>query len=68
MIDDTHVHLKAAIITQAINDYARALKSEDEQQAQYLERWFKSEWGEFLSGNSGNFIVEKTKKELQKGR
>lgn len=66
MIDDTHVFLKTAILKQAVNDYINALLIGDDREATYLERWFLSEWGEFLSNNNGDFIVTNVKKEFRK--
>ena len=68
MIDDIYVHLKTAILEQAVKDYRTALKRNDTYLADYLERWFMSGWGEFLSNNSGAFIVEKVKKQVEEWR
>lgn len=68
MIDDIYVHLKTAILEQAVKDYRTALKRNDTYLSDYLERWFMSGWGEFLSNNSGAFIVEKVKKQVEEWR
>ena len=51
--------LRVAIIHQAIYDYKKALKKKNGGSIRALERWFKSDWGEALSGNNGSYIIEK---------
>ena len=56
--------LRTEIVKDAVNDYHKALKKSDrigeicrEQTA--LEHWFLSPWGQILSGDNGELIIEK---------
>jgi hypothetical protein len=56
--------LRTAVVKDAVNDYHKALKKSDrigevcrEQTA--LEHWFLSPWGQILSGDNGELIIEK---------
>lgn len=56
--------LRTEIVKDAVNDYHKALKKSDrigeicrEQTA--LENWFLSPWGQILSGDNGELIIEK---------
>ena len=56
--------LRTAIVKDAVNDYHKALRKTDrigdvcrEQIA--LENWFLSPWGQLLSGDNGELIIEK---------
>lgn len=51
--------LRAAILNQAAIDYREGNKKQKE----VLEKWFLSEWGQFLSNDMGEIILER----LQKG-
>lgn len=50
--------LRTAILNQAVVDYRQGNSSKKD----YLEKWFLSEWGQLLSGDMGEVIVEKLKK------
>ena len=63
---DGHENVRVGIINQAIYDYRKALATADDEGIQALERWFKSEWGELLSGNNGAYIIEKVREEMNK--
>ena len=54
--------LRAAILEQAIFDYKKALKKQNEGCIKALERWFLSPYGEFLSDDRGAFIIENCRK------
>lgn len=56
--------LRMAIIYQAIYDYKKALKRKNGGSIGALERWFKSDWGEALSGNNGTYIIEKCRQSV----
>lgn len=58
--------VRHAIIKQAIDDYKRALIYDNRGKIHCLEKWFLSDWGEFLSGDNGAYIIEKTRKEVFK--
>ena len=51
--------LRSAILNQAAIDYREGNKKQKE----VLEKWFLSEWGQFLSNDMGEIILER----LQKG-
>ena len=56
--------LRAEIVKSAVNDYLKALRKSDrlgrvcEEQTK-LEDWFVSKWGQFLSGDNGEYILER---------
>ena len=59
--------LRAEIVKSAAHDYQKALRKSDrlgficEEQTK-LEDWFLSKWGQFLSGDNGEYIVERCRK------
>lgn len=61
---ESYERLRAAIVKQAVDDYIKALRKSDrlcdicEEQTK-LEEWFLSKWGQFLSGDNGEYIIEK---------
>jgi hypothetical protein len=62
MTDDGLSYLRVAILQRAMHDYIRALKHKDGLNISKLERFFKSEWGELLSNNRGNLLIEECRK------
>lgn len=54
--------LRAAILEQAIFDYKKALKKQNDSTIEALERWFLSPYGEFLSDDRGAYIIENCRK------
>lgn len=54
--------VREAIIHQAIYDYKKALRKRNGGSIKALEHWFLSEWGEALSGNNGEYIIEQCRK------
>ena len=61
---EAYERLRTEIVKSAVSDYRKALKKTDrigavcrEQRA--LERWFLSPWGQMLSGDNGELIIEK---------
>ena len=53
--------LRVAILQQAAKDYIEALENNDEREAADLERFFRSDWGQLLSGDKGELIIAKCK-------
>lgn len=51
--------LRTAILKKAVEDYLKALKRNDTKKIYELERFFRGEWCELLSGGNGAFIIEK---------
>ena len=58
--EDGFLNLRIAIIEQAICDWYNG----SSEQKKALEKWFVSDWGDYISGGTGKIIVEK----LRKGR
>lgn len=56
--NDGYLNLRIAIINQAVDDW----KKGNRQKKADLERWFLSDWGQFISGDMGEIIVEKLRK------
>lgn len=50
--------LRSAILNQAAIDYRQGSKKEKA----LLETWFLSDWGQFISGDMGEIILERLKK------
>lgn len=61
---DGYERLQIAILQQAIKDYKTALKKNSYYSKRSLERWFLSDWGEMLSNNNGELIIEKCQKSV----
>ena len=66
MTDIDYDVLRFAIIQQAVKDYESALRRRNESKFLTLERWFMSDWGQFLSGDLGEQIIEKCKERVNK--
>lgn len=60
MID--YERLRVAILHQAVKDYQTALKTKNAAQCSALVRWFRSDWGQMLSGDTGELIIAECKK------
>lgn len=54
--------IRAAILRQAIRDYINALRERDYYNMAQLERFFLSDWGQLLSYDHGEYIIENCKK------
>ena len=59
--------LRAEIVKAAVFDYKKALRKSDRLgvvcgEQINLEKWFLSKWGQMLSGDNGEFIIEKCQK------
>lgn len=64
---DGHDNIRIAIIVQAAEELKRALKEHNKGGIKTLEKWFKSEWGEALSGGNSVYIIQRIKKEVKRG-
>ena len=60
-MNDNYELLRIAILSQAVKDYRKALRKKDEAKINYFERWFLSDWGQYLSEDIGEAIIEKCK-------
>jgi hypothetical protein len=58
LTDEMAISLQTAILQQAVTDWKYGGKQTKED----LERWFLSVWGQFLSGDKGEYIIETLKK------
>lgn len=67
-IDPKYRRLAAAILEQAVEDLKRAIIWRDYSATKALERWFLSDWGQTLSGNNGQLIIDRIYNEIQKER
>lgn len=75
LIYEAYEHLSIAILQQAVADYRKAVKKAqsndkyDKAQGtiakKNLERFFLSEWGELLSGDNGQLIIDKLRAEMK---
>ena len=62
--------LREAIVRSAVNDYSKALRKSDRlgfvcDEQKKLEAWFVSKWGQFLSGDTGEYILERCRKDYK---
>lgn len=56
--------VRVAIILRAMEDYREHMREREYEKGLALEKWFVSEWGQALSGNLGEEIVKRLRKEL----
>lgn len=61
MIDTDYDTLRMAILHQAVKDYQTALKKKDAAKCAAFVRWFRSDWGQTLSGDNGELIIRECK-------
>lgn len=54
--------LRAAILRRAVADYISAIRKRDYYQIAKLERFFLGAWGELLSGDHGQYIIDHCRK------
>lgn len=64
MSDEGFENLRIAILRQAVTDYEKALTDCDKEEIEKLEQFFKSEWGEFLSDEHGDYIIAECKRRV----
>ena len=63
---EAYERLRAEIVRRAVNDYMKALRKSDRlgyvcEEETNLEKWFFTKWGQFLSGDNGEYILERCK-------
>ena len=63
--------LRTQIVKSAVDDYNKALKKTDRigevcTEQINLEKWFLSPWGQLLSGDNGELIIEKCRANYKK--
>ena len=63
-----YTEIRAAILRQAVKDYKKALELRNYAERSKLERFFLGEWGQWLSDNNGEYIIDKCKREVRYGR
>lgn len=61
---EAYERLRTEIVKSAVHDYQKALKKTDRigevcREQLSLEDWFLSPWGQLLSGDNGELIIEK---------
>lgn len=61
-INNGYIELAGTIVKQVANDYIQALKSKNENRSKKLEKWFLSSYGQLLSMQQGEYIIENCKK------
>lgn len=67
-MNEGYLHLRDAILAQAAKDWRDAMVKDEPARAAKIERFFLSEYGQLLSGNRGQYIVYRLKKEFEDGR
>lgn len=63
---NVYERVAAAILRQAMRDYKIALLRNSPSHITKLERFFLGEWGQFLSSNHGEYIIEQCRKSVGK--
>lgn len=63
VVNEGYKYLRAAVLEQAVADYANALIKRHSGSVTYFERWFLSEWGQAYSENNGEKIIARVRKE-----
>lgn len=63
-IEKGYISLMAAIIEQAVTDYKQALKECDGRTIRECERFFLSEWGQALTWDNGENIMQRCRREV----
>lgn len=64
---DAYERLRTEIVRSAVKDLQRAYRKSDRlggvcKEQISLEKWFRSQWGQLLSGDNGEYIIEKCRK------
>lgn len=68
IVNEGYKYIRAAVLQQAVDDYADALKNGYGGAVLALERWFLSDWGQALSNSNGDRIIARVRKECGKER
>lgn len=58
--------LRVAILKRAVIDYKSAIRRKDLYAMAQLERFFRSDWGQLLSFNQGEYIISNCKRIAKK--
>lgn len=69
---EAYERLRTEVVRSVVLDLEKAVKKSNKQgsmcdEQKYLEKWLLSKWGQFLSGDNGEFIIERCRK-TQKAR
>lgn len=62
---DGYENLRQGILKLAVKDYKSALKSDNRGKKISLERFFRSEWGQFLSNDMGEEIIKMCRRKVR---
>lgn len=63
MIDENEVEIwRRVILADAVKEYKRALMRDNNYIARKVEKFFLSDWGQLLSYNHGQYIIEHCRK------
>ena len=65
--EDEYEPLIHAIVAQAMADYKAALRRDNHAQIAELEKFFLSGYGQLLSWNHGELIIERCRKAVEEG-
>lgn len=70
-MDNNYKQLMAAIVVRAVKDYRKILRKtkltdKDKAKKLELEQFFKSDWGEMLSGLDGDFCIKRIEESVVK--
>ena len=68
LANEGYKHIQAAVVQQAVYDYAAALNNGNSSEILSLERWFLSEWGQAYAEGNGQRIIERVRAECGKKR
>lgn len=65
LLDDKYmVELAAAVVRRAMQDYETALLKGDADAIKSLERFFLSEWGQLISCDNGEFLINQCRQKV----
>ena len=69
---EAYERLRVEIVRSVVRDLEKAIRKSNRQGAiceeqKSLERWLLSKWGQFLSGDNGEYIIERCRKGNGKG-
>lgn len=59
---DPWILLAAGVVREAMLDLKNAIKYGDKGEEKHLKNWFLSDYGQLLSGNHGEYIIEQITK------
>lgn len=67
-VNKKYMLLVAGILETAEYDLKCAIKKRNYSKSTALKKWFLSQWGQALSGNNGQLIIDRIDNELKKER